>query len=293
MSRYVPALISVWLTLAGALPAWGQEATEAEETEAAEAEESEAEVESDEETAEPVVDLEAEAEQLALEAAEVRDRYCSDVAGGSTTLAAQTLTTVGGVWARVSAHLEQSRKVYLLYWRGVLGQCLNQDERAQEDLTTFVEAREGDPVWESLVKDARRRLRLLGGDQSSGEELARFKVGNRIGGGIALASVAAVTGIGAAALWTLSQDLLLTQVYPLNDHGEDDLATFDASVDNAQAAAIGSYALMGTTAALGVTSILAFVSAGVAAQQGGLASIQPPVLSPTRGGVALSWSGRW
>ena len=57
--------------------------------------------------------------------------------------------------------MESSRKVYLLYCRGVFGQCLYKEERALADLKEFLSARYGASMWASLIADAERRVRLL------------------------------------------------------------------------------------------------------------------------------------
>ena len=75
-------------------------------------------------------DRDAEAEALARRASATVEEHCSNAAQSDVTLAAESVAHVSTVWAEVSKALEGSRKVYLLYWRGVLGQCLDQEEKA-------------------------------------------------------------------------------------------------------------------------------------------------------------------
>ncbi len=100
-------------------------------------------------------------EVAASEAADIVDKHCSDVASSGTSHAAAAFTEVSPVWARVSRSYDQHKTLFLLYWRGVLSQCLNQEERAQEDLVAFIAAAEGDSTMASQVSDSRRRLRHL------------------------------------------------------------------------------------------------------------------------------------
>lgn len=132
---------------------------------------------------------------MALEAAQVRDELCTDVAGDETTLAAQSLTRVGDVWARVSEAYEASQEPFLLYWRGVLGQCLNQDARAKADLEGFLAGSSGEATYTDLVRDARRRLRRL--DADTKVERPGWRTPLELG--IGFAAAAGVTG--ALAGW--------------------------------------------------------------------------------------------
>ena len=69
---------------------------------------------------------------------------------------------MGEAWATVSRSYSQAPEPYLLYWRGILAQCLGQTERAIQDLRSFHDRNATDPDLRSLATDARRRLRTLG-----------------------------------------------------------------------------------------------------------------------------------
>jgi hypothetical protein len=71
---------------------------------------------------------------LAQEAAAVVDEHCSDAAVAAGTQAARAVATVSDVLARVSEAHDATGQVWLLYWRGVLQQCIDREERAIEDL---------------------------------------------------------------------------------------------------------------------------------------------------------------
>jgi hypothetical protein len=66
------------------------------------------------------------------------------------------------VWQDVIASYEQTGATFLLYWRGVLGQCLGQAERAAKDLELFVALEEKEDTFATQVRDARTRLRRMG-----------------------------------------------------------------------------------------------------------------------------------
>ncbi len=104
-------------------------------------------------------DASADAAALAYE---VHSEHCADVAAAATsTKTAEQTAIVTDAWSRVIGVYESSGRSYLLYWRGLLAQCLGQEERAGQDLQLFVALEQYDQRFGSLVKDARRRLRRL------------------------------------------------------------------------------------------------------------------------------------
>ena len=98
---------------------------------------------------------------MALEAQLTVEKYCANAAGDDVTLAANSVVAVGAVWAAVSAEADAGTESYLLYWRGVLGACLKQSEKAEDDLERFIAEASSDEGLAALVKDATRRLRRL------------------------------------------------------------------------------------------------------------------------------------
>ena len=122
------------------------------------------------------------AEKLALESHQVLAEHCADTASDDMTVAAESVAVVSDVWARVSAELEASKKVYLLYWRGVLAQCLNQNERALIDLKKFIVERQDSTLWPDLVDDSKKRVKRL---ERKAEGPPRISPGWFLGGGLA------------------------------------------------------------------------------------------------------------
>lgn len=102
------------------------------------------------------------AEDAALRATEVRDEHCADMAQDRTSSMTGALVAVAPVLDEVSRVYDETGEPYLLYWRGVLLECSNQESRAVNDLQAFA----ADPVNRSqlpeLVRDAERRLRRQG-----------------------------------------------------------------------------------------------------------------------------------
>jgi hypothetical protein len=225
-----------------------------------------------------------ESEALAQEAHEVLLTHCAEAGGADMTRAAESVAVVSDVWARVSAQVESSRKVYLLYWRGVLAQCLDQEERALQDLQSFVGARKGSDLWAGLISDADRRITQLE-RQVTGP--GRVAPGWFVGGGLAAGSAA--LAVGAAIAWQQSQETATEELYPdvLSN------AAFDASLARAQEQSNVSAVMTGAAVGCGVASIVAFVLTATRSKVTGTAFLQAPLVVPTPTGATLTWEGSW
>jgi hypothetical protein len=93
---------------------------------------------------------------------DVHTEHCADVAAAATsTKTAEQTALVTDAWSTLIRVYETSGRTYLLYWRGLLAQCLGQEERGAEDLQLFVALEQHDQRFSSLVKDAKRRLRRM------------------------------------------------------------------------------------------------------------------------------------
>ena len=233
-------------------------------------------------------DSEAPSRAVALEAQTVVNEYCADVAAGETALAAQSLAEVSAVWGRVSEELDKGRKVYLLYWRGVLAQCLSQEQRASEDLEEFIRVREGSSLWAGLVADAKRRLRRLHPGDSAAKPLVR--PGTVVGAslGVSLIGASVGTGVGAAVKWLEVQAHAET-MYPrkLTGHALAD------EVNAGNAIARVSYVLMGVSGGCGLVGLISIVATAATGKPSRRAQLQPPLLVPSPEGLGLVWEGTW
>ena len=226
----------------------------------------------------------AESEALAQEAHAVLLAHCAEAAGEDMTRAAESVAVVSDVWARVSAEVESSQKVYLLYWRGVLAQCLDQEDKALKDLQTFVAARKDSDLWAGLIDDAKKRVARLERQAAGPKEV---NPGWFVGGGLAAGS--AVFAVGAAVAWQQSQQTATAEIYPNAQPG----TAFDASLAKAESQSSASAVMTGVAVGCGVGAIVSFVLTGIRSDSAGTARLQPPVLMLTRTGAALTWEGRW
>lgn len=229
----------------------------------------------------------AEAEALAARASSTVDEHCSDAAQADVTLAAESVARVSTVWAEVSKALEDSRKVYLLYWRGVLGQCLNQEEKALDDFEEFLRARGGSMSWASLVDDAERRIRVLkrklGVRPDPPPGAPGFVVGAALAGGAAAS--------GGLSGWQWSEALATMDALAAGEHVGGDAAAYQTAGDSA---ATTSHVLAGTAAGLGAAAAISIVIGATRPPKGArTAHTVVPVLVPTEGGAVAGLAGRW
>jgi hypothetical protein len=230
-------------------------------------------------------------EQLAVEASNVQNEHCADAASNQETGGIRSISTVSDTWVRVSERYDQSGESYLLYWRGVLAQCMDQEDRALTDLKDFISRSEGNSLWATLIKDAKRRARQLGyktaGARQSGvadPEAARKVIGFVLGASLAAGS--AGSGIAAATFWNTSQD----KAAYLRQTERDNLTVPGAwpEYEQGQTAARNSSILTVAAIGLGIGATVSFlVAAGTGASP--TAGLLPPVIVPTSSGAVLSW----
>ncbi len=98
----------------------------------------------------------------AVEADDVNQAYCADLYNKQVQRAASSTVAVAEAWSRVDRVYGETGASWLLFWRGVLAQCLGREEAAVDDLRAFVALDESSTLFPSLVKQARTRLRRLG-----------------------------------------------------------------------------------------------------------------------------------
>ena len=230
-------------------------------------------------------------EQLAIEAAQVQSEHCANAASRLDTSGARSISIVSDTWVRVSERYDQSGESYLLYWRGVLAQCMDKEDFALQDLENFISRSEGNALWATLIKDAKRRIRQLSRktDNTRPNRPAAPAPNDAILGivlGASLAAASAGSGIAAASWWSRSQEKAdLIRALP-QDQRQDLLATEEYE-DGNQSWRISS-ALTVAAIGLGAGAMVSFlVTAGKGASA--TASVPPPVLIPTRSGAVLSW----
>ena len=235
------------------------------------------------------------AEEVAAKASKAHTEHCAQAAGtGAESDAAQAISEVGAVWAEVARVHEATGASWLLYWRGLLAQCIGQDERAAEALVDFMESEPEADGMEAMALEARKRLRRLrpdyvppqppkapkpprvpptpeerqrAGRGAGGIVLALGAVGAGFGSGVGFAQLSATRTAVAASLHTRAEsDALIAQ-------GDGQMVASVGLAVGAGVAAVASIAAFANRAAVGVE---------VAAM---------PV--PLAGGLGLAVSGRW
>ena len=111
----------------------------------------------------------------AARANEVNQTYCGDAYSRDIELAADSMRRVAEAWSLVNEVYEETDAPYLLFWRGVLAQCLGRPEHAHEDLGSFVVSQNDSGSYADLVRQAKLRLRRLGRRQDLGDgPVARY-----------------------------------------------------------------------------------------------------------------------
>lgn len=109
------------------------------------------------------------AAEAAARANEVNQTYCGDAYSLDVTLAADSTMRVAETWSQVDHVYQDTSVPYLLFWRGVLAQCLGRPENAYEDLEAFIETQEQEGGYADLVRQAKVRLRRLGRKRQLGD----------------------------------------------------------------------------------------------------------------------------
>ncbi len=114
---------------------------------------------------------EAGADDLAVRAAAVHAEHCAALQGADVSAAVEGYQAVAGTWGELDEALRASDvpQPYLLYWRGLLAQCLDKREDASSDLegflkaTEFLSAVDGEREGQlrAMAQDAARRLKRL------------------------------------------------------------------------------------------------------------------------------------
>ncbi len=219
----------------------------------------------------------------AAEASDVRDRYCSDASDDAITLQAEGTARVSAVWARVSHSYDAHKAVYLLYWRALLGQCLDKTELVQEDLEAFIASVGDDDAYSEQVRDAERRLRRLRlvGQSTTAAPDPRPGIGIGVG-------VAAAGGVLAGlAGWQGQEMANLSAQWHSGALFTDEYEGVGNAARGAEAAANGLTAAAIGAGAAGVTVLV--VSAGIAGDRVKAAAL----VVPTPDGFAVALSGRW
>lgn len=223
-------------------------------------------------------------EARAEAAAKVVDLHCADVAAGKATASAEALAAVAPVLAEVSRAHDATGVTYLLYWRGLLNACVGQEERGVEDLEAFLAGVGDDPAYVAQARQARVRLKRLGGEPEV-PSVAPRTAGGVIAGGVLLGAGGALAGLSG---W---QAQVMEDAQASFAAGSRPWSETDTIGQEGDDAAAGSNALLAASIGSGVAG--AIVTVVTAASGKERPTIGASLLPLPTGGVALQFGGRW
>ncbi len=148
---------------------------------------------------------ETTAEELAVRANDVHQTWCADIYGAEVSAAAAGYREVADVWADLDVQLAETPDAALIYWRGVLAQCLGQDERAAVDLRAFLDlveqgGGEDDGDLSAMEGDALKRIARIERQRNRARWFAEASPSRRrrTGGAVVLSAGATAAAIGFA-----------------------------------------------------------------------------------------------
>lgn len=217
---------------------------------------------------------------VARRASVVHERDCSDVSSAGATQAARAMERVVPLLAEVSEHYDRSKEPFLLYWRGMLQDCLGQRDRAVQDLQQFLLLAGDDTLQAAPVAEARRRLRRLGESVEAARKAPAGAPGFALGGAL-LGVGGALGGLGA---WQGSEAMAAQAAFDAGNRPWDEtVAIFDAGAESSNA----STALYIGALASGVGGVVSFVVGGTRGSSPSVAVL------PTEGGFVATFGGRW
>lgn len=228
----------------------------------------------------PVVVEDVDSVGLAVDASEAHQQWCAQAGQGDVLLASQAIGPVSDVWGRVSEAWETGGELSLLYWRGMLGQCLSQEELARNDFARFIERAADEAGLRGQVQDARRRLKRLGGEVAAP---APGRAPALVGVGIGAGAAAGVLGGLSGWQW----DELHVDWDPLTDtpHTQPDGT---AALEAAQEHERNQRGLLAGSIGAGVASAALLVVSAVLPE--GAPSV---VVVPAEGGLGVSLAVAW
>jgi hypothetical protein len=216
-------------------------------------------------------------DEAAMKASQVQADHCADVLAADPETQAAAMQAASPVYGQVAAAYRVHGEGYLLFWRGLLAECLNNHEQAVADYKKFVHELESDSTYAPQIADARRRLRRLLPESERRAYSAQAPMA--LPGAIVAASggvLGAVGGVMTGTSWSSAELELDRNVFVgTNEEYQQALAVnhggFGLLVGGASAAVVGT-----------IAALVASRNTSVAA-----------VVVPTRDGVALAIGGSW
>ena len=230
-----------------------------------------------------------EQQWAAVQAADTHAKYCGEGVDQTIESSGSAIAEVGKMWASLDGLPERTGATGLLYWRGLLAECLDRQDHAIADLTQFLEAHKHDTTWVEPVRDAIRRLQRMGVES---EPSPTARPAGRILG----FSLAGLMGAGSGVMGALAgvrsgHRQELETLYYSGSLRTDDFTTVDtqgqAATQDINGFAAGAVGL----AAGAATAVL--VSALAPNSGGGTLHRIAAIGVPTPGGLWLGIGGHW
>lgn len=127
------------------------------------------------------------ADDAALEAAEVAGEHCANLSSRRPEEIVRANKVVADTLEKLQGAIDASQEPTLLYWRGILVQCLDRPETAIVDYEAFIASKGGDAMYASMVREAKARLnRLKGRKRGEGPAADHLRRAARIEGTLRL-----------------------------------------------------------------------------------------------------------
>ncbi len=225
--------------------------------------------------------LAEESAELAARAATVHEEHCTEVRGGrNVQVRGKAIQAVAEVWTALDVAWTEAPEPYLRYWRGLLAQCLQDDETAVADLQAFVDENAEVSDYAAQVRDAKKRLRRLG--VAAPRKAGRARPATVALGLLAPSLAGGAVAFGLGALAADEQEYQVQESLRMVVHPQDEVDALLADREQyelqsggfglvALAAGITSIALTGAAIASGVADRRASVGVvAVVAPQGAL-----------------------
>jgi hypothetical protein len=208
-----------------------------------------------------------EQQWAAVQAANVHAEHCAEGVNQTIEATGSAIAQVGETWASLDGMPERTNATGLLYWRGLLAECLGRTDHAITDLMKFLEVHANDSTWVEPARDAMRRLERMGVVLEAGPSKPPA---GRIVGVLSGGLIAAGGGLTGALAGVRSQHLSdLETLYTSGTLASDAFASVDEQ---------------GRSAAQDVSG---FTAATVGLSLGGVATVLISALAPDSGGRSL------
>lgn len=224
-------------------------------------------------------------ERVAAQAATVFQEHCASVEADQVQEAADAIAAVNEAWRLVGEAFAERRVAYLMYWRGLLGQCLGQEERALADLRAFESGVSDPAAYATQLQDARRRIARL-------ERRLGLTAGLPPGAGVGIGLAIGGGTTGALAGWQHGVAHEARQDWYSGDLLTAEFSDAEQRLRRAEGART---AFVISSAGLGAGAVMAWVITAATGRPRARAALDGPrfAVLPQPGGARVELGGRW